>query len=114
MSFAHSLAVAALASLPLAAMGQQYQQNHHPANPVDASANVPASSYESVLKNYKAAADEQESPDKTWRAANDEVAKLGGHAGHIEGDSGTSPASLPLQEKPADHSRLHEKDGARK
>jgi hypothetical protein len=107
MSFAHSLAVAALASLPLAAIGQQYQQHHHPANPVDASTNVPASSYESVFKNYKAAADEQESPDKTWRAANDEVAKLGGHAGHIKSDSGASSAPLPLQEKPADHSKHH-------
>lgn len=107
MSFAHWLAVAALASMPLAAIGQQYQQKHHPANPIDANASVPASSYESVFKNYKAAADEQESPDKAWRAANDEMAKLRGHAGHIKGDPTASSAPTPLQEKPADHGKHH-------
>lgn len=107
MSLAHWLTVAALASLPLAAMGQQHQQNHRSANPVDANAGIPASSYESVFKNYQAAADEQESPDKTWRAANEEVAKLGGHAGHIKSGSTTSSAPAPLQVKPADHGKHH-------
>jgi hypothetical protein len=98
MSFAHWLTAAMLASTPFVVVAQQ---KHHQADPSDAYASVPASTYESAFKNYKAAADEQESPDKSWRAANDEVEKLGGHAGHIKGNSTSSSARTPAPAMPA-------------
>jgi hypothetical protein len=104
MSFAHWLTAAALASLPFAAIAEQ---KHHQADPTDASAAVPASGYESAFKNYRAAADEQESPEKVWRAANDEMGKVGGHAGHIKDDSTTPSAAGSAQAKPADHRKHH-------
>lgn len=104
MSLAHWLTAAALASLPFAAATQEKQ---HQADPTDANATVPASAYESAFKNYHAADDEQEPPDKAWRAANDEVGKLGGHAGHIKGESITSPSPKPAQAMPSDHRKHH-------
>jgi hypothetical protein len=103
MSFAHWLTIAALASLPFAAVAQSTHQQPHPG---DASVPVPASVYESAFKNYHAAADRQESPDKTWRASNSEVEKLGGHAGHIKGDPNPS-SPTPAQAAPADHGKHH-------
>lgn len=104
MSFANWLTVAALAMLPFTAVAQQKLKE---ADPTDAKAAVPAPAYQSVFKNYKAAADEEASPDKTWRAANDEMAKLGGHAGHIKDSPGASSAPAPAQAMPADHGKHH-------
>jgi hypothetical protein len=98
MSFAHWLTVAMLASAPFATVAQQ---KHHQADPSDAYASVPASTYESAFKNDTTAADEQETPDKSWRAANDEVWKLGGHAGHVKGNSTSSSARTPAPAMPA-------------
>jgi hypothetical protein len=96
------LAVGVLASLPFAATAQQAPQQP---NPLDANATVPASTYESAFKNYQSTADEQASPDKAWRSANDEMAKLGGHAGHMKDDA--PPSSVPARAVPMDHSKHH-------
>jgi hypothetical protein len=100
MSFAHWLTVAAFASLPYAAVAQQ---NNHQPDPTDANTPVPAAPYESAFKNYQTAADEQESPDKTWRAANEEMAKLGGHSGHIKGEA----SSASTEAAPVDRIQHH-------
>lgn len=53
-------------------------------------------------------ADDQASPDKAWRAANDEVGRLGGHAGHIGGNAEAAPASsAPVQPAPMHHGHRH-------
>ena len=96
MSLSHWFAVATLAVAPLAAIAQQAQQQ---SNPADANAPVPASGYVSAFQDYRSALEEQASPDKTWRAANDEVGRLKGHAGHIRNDvaasSGPHKATSP-------------------
>ena len=63
--------------------------------------------------------DDTASPEKKWRAANDEMATLGGHAGHMKdeaavlppsGEAGSSPAKnapAPSQKAPMDHSKHH-------
>jgi hypothetical protein len=99
MSFTHWLA--ALALLPLAVTAQEKQQ---PLDPWNANAPVPASTYESPFKNYKAAADEPESPEKTWRAANEEMGRLGGHAGQMKVEAS---ASAPGQVSPRNHGKHH-------
>lgn len=91
MSFSYRLIAAVLASLPLTAAAQV--KSHH-TDPADANVTVPASTYDSAFKSYQAATDEKQSPDKAWRAANDEVRSLGGHAGHIKGSgNSTTPAA---------------------
>lgn len=95
-----AIGVLASALLPFAATAQQKTQQP---SPLDANAPVSASTYVSAFKNYQAASDEEVSPDKAWRAANDEVGKLGGHAGHIKNDSTEQSASSPSA--PVDHSK---------
>lgn len=109
MTIKQWFAVGVLASLPFAGMAQQVPQQP---NPLDANATVPASTYESAFKKYQpAAAEEEASPDKAWRAANDEVGQLGGHVGHMKGEataSSSSPASsTPAQAAPMDHGKHH-------
>lgn len=97
MTLEQFLAIGVLASLPLAAIAQQAPQK---ADPLSANATVPASTYVSAFKDYRAATDESATPDKAWRAANDEVARLGGHAGHVKSDA-------PAQAAPASHGKHH-------
>lgn len=109
MSFTYWFTAAALASLPLAAGAQQIQQRFDPS---DANAAVPASNYESAFRNYKAAVAEQQSPDKSWRAANREMEKLGGHAGQMKGEGGVPPVSpTPTKAAPIDHGKHHQSEG---
>jgi hypothetical protein len=102
MTLKQWLAVGVVASFPFAATAQLAPQQP---DPLDANATVPASAYESAFKNYQAAAGEQKSPDKAWRAANDEMAKLGGHVGHMKDEAAAS--SAPAQAAPMDHSKHH-------
>lgn len=98
-----AIGVLVSALTPFAATAQQKTQQP---NPLDANAPVSVSTYTSAFKNYQAASNEEEvSPDKTWRAANDEVGKLGGHGGHIKNDAAGAPT--PATSAPVDHSKHH-------
>jgi hypothetical protein len=80
MSFSFWPKAAALALLlPVAALAQQAR----PLGPADPSAPVPAAGYVSAFANDRTAPDGQASPDKVWRAANQEVGPNGPHAGHV-------------------------------
>lgn len=81
MSFAYWITVIALSTLPFAAAAQAVSPQFDPADP---NAHVPAFTYRSTFKKDRVAADERMSPDKTWRAANDEMQGLGGHIGHLK------------------------------
>ncbi len=90
MSFFHSMAFAALASLPAAAIAQEKTHQTDPANPLAA---VPAAVYESAISNYRPFSAPKESPAKGWRAVNDEMGRLGGHMGQLK--------DAPAQKEPA-------------
>lgn len=102
MTLEQCLAIGVLASLPFAAIAQPAPQK---ADPLSATATAPESAYVSAFKDYRAATDEQATPDKAWRAANDEVARLGGHAGHVRSDAPAT--SSPAQSSPANHGKHH-------
>jgi hypothetical protein len=72
MPFSYWLAAAAL--LPLTAIAGQTQ----PA-PADAQAPVPVYGYQSSFQQYRAVAEETQSPDMLWGSANE---ALSGHAMH--------------------------------
>ena len=106
MLFSHWLAAAALAMAPLAASaGQAAQQATQQADPADPDARVPASGYASAFSGYLSAPEEQAPPDTVWRAANDEMGRLKGHAGHIKDDAVSPPAAENAT--PADHGTDH-------
>ena len=81
MSFSYWLSVAAAAVLPLAAFAET---NRTLPDPADAGVSVNTRLYVSAFKDYRPAANDQETPDKTWRASNDTTKRLGGHAGHMK------------------------------
>ena len=70
----------ALAVLPLAAAAQS---PFKPA-PQEAQASVPATTYRSAFAGYRPAAEEDATPDQTWRAVNEKVGKAGGHMGMMK------------------------------
>lgn len=98
MSFSHWLTVAMLSLLSFTSMAQQ---NFRMPDPSDADAPVPEVAYTSTFKNYQSATDENESPDKIWRASNDAVGNAGMHAGQKHGAS-VSPAA-PITDIPHTH-----------
>jgi len=94
-----SLALAAgvvLASLPLAAAAQSQPR---PA-PQEAQAPVPAPAYRSAFAGYRPAAEEDATPDQTWRAVNDKVGKAGGHMGMMKMEGHKMEGHSMPMEKP--------------
>lgn len=90
----------ALAALPLAAAAQSQPK---PA-PQEAQASVPATTYRSAFTGYRPAAEEDATPDQTWRAVNEKVGKAGGHMGMMKMDGHKMPMqhAMPTPEaKPA-------------
>lgn len=108
MSSKQWLAVAAWVFVPLAASAQQKQDS----NPVDPNAIVPTVRYESAFTSFRTSQEDSVTPDKVWRAANEEMGRLSGHVGHMkEGapqatSSPTAETSAPKQGA-ADHSKHH-------
>jgi len=88
------LVTAALAALPAVAIGQQASARPDPA---DASIAVPTTHYKSAFKDYRAAAEDEATPDAVWREVNNTVRDLGGHAGHIKEDAVRNPAQSAVQ-----------------
>ena len=79
--FIHPFAAMALVTLSLIASAQEIQKKAHPA---DADAASTRFTYQSAFKSYRPASDPPETPDRIWRAANEDMGKLGGHMGHIK------------------------------
>lgn len=95
------LASACLALMPLAVIGQPQHAETHPA---DARIDVPAPRYESVFQAYRSVSDDDTTPDTVWRAINDQVREIGGHAGHVK-DS--NAAATPDSVKHGKHHQHH-------
>ncbi len=100
MTFLFSLMIAGLALLPLAALAQAIQQQPDPSN---AHAAVPVPGYTSALNNYRPATGQAATPDKLWRAANDEVQNTAEHAGHMMEAEPHDAASVPGTDSHAGH-----------
>src|SRR6476661_2869466 len=75
------LAIVTGVVIPLSAIAQQ---NPFQYGPADADAPVSAMVYQSVFQHVRESDDERAAPDKQWRAANDAMGKLGGHAGQMK------------------------------
>lgn len=100
MTLKQSIAIGLMTALPFAALAQRPAQP----DPADGKAAAPALAYESAFADYvpAAGADDEATPDKGWRAANETVAQSEGHAGHDAG--APKPPATPAKETPVDHS----------
>ena len=81
----------ALAALPLAAAASSTSApTPAPSSPSpfpqEAQAPVPATSYRSAFEGYRPAAEDDATPDQTWRAVNRKVGEAGGHMGMMKMD----------------------------
>ena len=72
------------------------QDGRH-SGPADPSAAVPTLRYESAFAGYRRHADEK---PLSWREANEEVHRLGGHVGHVP--LGAARKGTPPQPTPRD------------
>lgn len=109
MSLIRWMAFAMLVAAPIAVVAQENTRPMDPSNPAAKSASF---AYESALSGYRPMPEEDEAPKNVWRAANDEMAGLGGHAGHLEDasgaaspspQSGSTPAAPKADTMPAGH-----------
>jgi hypothetical protein len=90
MKFESFVAVAALAAAGIA--GAQQTRVTDPADPATA---VPPIRYQSVYTGFRGQPEDKQSP---WREANEEVRRLGGHLGHVQG---AAAAPKPAPKVPA-------------
>jgi hypothetical protein len=67
--------------------GSAAAQNSARPDPADPKVAVPARAYESVFKDYRPYADPEVA---RWRESNEEMGRLGGHAGHVPGGTGAT------------------------
>lgn len=110
MSSKQWLAVAVWVFMPLAATAQQKQSD---ANPADPAAPATAVAYESAFKTFRSPGDDNQTPDKVWRSANEDMRRLGGHVGHMKGEvpqpvpSSDAGKAAPKQGGATDHSKHH-------
>ena len=72
------------------------------AQPTDAAAPVPPAGYRSAFEGYRASVDE---PVADWRALNEEVARVGGHAGIMRGAGTNHPHPVPPPDGEGTHHR---------
>jgi hypothetical protein len=89
---------AALGALAFAAAAQIPPSAARKADPLDASASVPAVAYESAFSRYRRAADERAIP---WREANDTVARIGGWRAYAREAQQPEPAPSAPAAPPA-------------
>ena len=82
-----SLALAAGVALAAAAPASAQSV----AAPQEVQAPVPATQYRSAFDGYRPAAEDDATPDQTWRALNQKVGDAGGHMGMMKMDGHTMP-----------------------
>ena len=82
--FSLALAAGVALAVPLAASAVAPAQSV--AAPQEAQATVPATSYRSAFDGYRPAAEDDATPDQTWRALNQKVGDAGGHMGMMKMD----------------------------
>jgi hypothetical protein len=98
MLFVRWMAIAMLVAAPVAVAAQE---NSTPKDPVSPAAAASPLQYKSAFAGYRPMPEQQEVDSKVWRAANQEMADLGGHAGHIQADAASAPGHLETDNAPA-------------
>lgn len=93
MSTSRSMAAAIAGLLPSLTMAQALPPHPSPADPT---APITKQAYESAFLDYQRFTEPAQAPATQWRAANDEMGRLRGHAGHMkEAGDGMSDTGQP-------------------
>jgi len=97
-SFTSWLRPAALCALAFAATAQTPPATSRKVDPLDASAAVPAATYETSLSRYRRAGDDKAIP---WRESNDTAARIGGWRAYAREAQQPEPAPSAPAAAPA-------------
>jgi hypothetical protein len=109
MHYRQWTALWAMAALPAAVMAQQHQPHQPTPDVTNPAAPTAPLHYESVFSAYRASFEEDTSPDTVWRSVNDEMGKLGGHAGHMKASADNK---IPPSRGSAENAKVDNKAGA--
>ena len=106
MNIRHWFVLGVLGCAQLTAIAQQVPEQQRPQ---DADAVVPAVTYTSAFVDFSSAASDQDrTPDKEWRFANEQLANPEtGPAHHEQTKEGQTP-SAPANAQPVQHQHQHE------
>lgn len=93
MSYLHQFIIGAAMLLPAFASAENAHLARDPSDPAD-KGSIPA--YQSAFATYQSLQESAEAPDARWRAHNEEVARIGGHAGVLK-DAAPSRSAVPAK-----------------
>lgn len=77
-------------------------QAHSAVGPAEAAAAVMPYEYKSVFQDYRPMIDSGEAPETVWRAANEEVGRIGGHAGYMRSAQDVEGSAATLKDGAAE------------
>lgn len=86
LTLAAGVALAALPPVAAASSTSAPAPSSPSPSPQEAQAPVPATSYRSAFEGYRPAAEDDATPDQTWRAVNRKVGEAGGYMGMMKMD----------------------------
>lgn len=97
MSYLHHFIIGAAMLLPAFASGENARLARDPSNPAD-KGSIPG--YQSAFDAYQPLQESTDAPETHWRTLNEEVARVGGHAGVLK-DAAPSRAASSARTAPA-------------
>lgn len=77
MSIAYYVSIFVFIAMPMTVAAQA----HSSVGPAEAAAAVLPYGYNSAFQDYRPMVDSGDAPETVWRAANEQVGRIGGHAG---------------------------------
>lgn len=92
MSFLLLPVLVVCATVPLAASASSAASDP---TPLHSEVPVPSTTYSSAFQAYQSIIEPVQTPDKSWRDANETVGALKGHAGHMKMPSAAAEGSFP-------------------
>ena len=108
MSLERWMAFATLVAAPIVVTAQEKNRTSDPTDPTAATSPY---RYESAFSRYQSVLEAEESPAQAWRAANDEMGRLGGHAGHLKGADAAAGSANSAPSGQAHHGMDHQNKG---
>lgn len=107
MSYLHQFIIGAAMLLPAFASAENARLARDPSDPAD-KGSIPA--YQSAFAAYQPLQESSDVPETHWRALNEEVARVGGHAGVLKDPAPSRAAASATTAAPASgqHQMHHE------
>lgn len=104
MSSLHQFIIGAAMLLPALAPAENTRLARDPSDPADKGSIPP---YQSAFATYQPLQEFTDAPNARWRTHNDEVARVGGHAGVLKDAAPSRSSAPPKAAAPASGQQMH-------